>query len=132
MEALYHQYKRRVYGLVIRIVGHADCDEVAQEAFVRIYRGLEKFRGDSALGTWIYRLAVNAALSHVSKRARRPVSSMEVNPELPAPPAPASSAAWETSTGNASNPRPARADGTRPPSNPTQETSNRCVRSSRS
>lgn len=88
MEALYHQYKRRVYGLVIRIVGPADCDEVAQEAFVRIFRGLAKFRGDSALGTWIYRLAVNASLSHVSKRSRRPESSMEVTPELPAPPTP--------------------------------------------
>jgi RNA polymerase sigma-70 factor (ECF subfamily) len=88
MEALYHQYKRRVYGLVIRIVGQSDCDEVAQEVFVRIYRGLAKFRGDSALGTWIYRLAVNAALSHVSKRARRPEASTEVSPELQAPEAP--------------------------------------------
>lgn len=77
MEALYHQYKRRVYGLVIRIVGPSDCDEVAQEAFVRIFRGLQKFRGDSALGTWIYRLSVNAALSHVTKRARHTFSGAE-------------------------------------------------------
>jgi RNA polymerase sigma-70 factor (ECF subfamily) len=42
---------------------------VVQEAFIRVFRGLPRFRGDSALGTWIYRLAVNAALSH---RARRP------------------------------------------------------------
>ncbi|MCA9680138.1 MAG: sigma-70 family RNA polymerase sigma factor [Kofleriaceae bacterium] len=71
MEALYHQYKRRVFGLVHRIVGPADVEEVAQDVFVRVFRGLPSFRGESALGTWIYRLAVNAALSHVSRRSRR-------------------------------------------------------------
>ncbi len=68
-EALYHRYKRRVFALAVRIVGASDAEEVSQEAFIRIFRGLPKFRGDAALGTWIYRLAVNAALSH---RARRP------------------------------------------------------------
>jgi RNA polymerase sigma-70 factor, ECF subfamily len=67
-EALYHRYKRRIYALAVRIVGTNDAEEVAQEAFIRIFRGLAKFRGDAALSTWIYRLAVNAALSH---RARR-------------------------------------------------------------
>jgi RNA polymerase sigma-70 factor, ECF subfamily len=70
-EALYHRYKRRVYGLAMRIVGNVDAEEVAQEAFIRIFRGLPKFRGDAALSTWIYRLAVNAALSHRSRRAAR-------------------------------------------------------------
>jgi RNA polymerase sigma-70 factor (ECF subfamily) len=70
MEALYHRYKRRVFGLITRIVGPSDSEEVAQEVFVRIYRGIAKFRGDSQLGTWIYRLAVNAALSHVTRRPR--------------------------------------------------------------
>jgi RNA polymerase sigma-70 factor, ECF subfamily len=67
-EALYHRYKRRVFALAVRIVGAMDAEEVTQEAFIRIFRGLSKFRGDSALGTWIYRLAVNAALSHRSRR----------------------------------------------------------------
>jgi RNA polymerase sigma-70 factor (ECF subfamily) len=71
MEALYHQYKRRVFGLCHRIAGSGDAEEVAQECFVRVFRGLPSFRGDSALGTWIYRLAVNAALSHVARRGRR-------------------------------------------------------------
>ncbi len=71
MEALYHQYKRRVYGLCHRIAGATDAEEVAQEVFVRVFRGLASFRGDSQLGTWIYRLAVNAALSYVAKRGRR-------------------------------------------------------------
>jgi RNA polymerase sigma-70 factor (ECF subfamily) len=67
-EALYHRYKRRVFALAVRIVGAGDAEEVAQEAFIRIFRGLTKFRGDAALATWIYRLAVNAALSHRSRR----------------------------------------------------------------
>ena len=48
-EALYHRYKRRVFALALRIVGPVDAEEVAQEAFIRIFRGLPKFRGDAAL-----------------------------------------------------------------------------------
>jgi RNA polymerase sigma-70 factor, ECF subfamily len=71
MELLYHQYKRRVFGIIHRIVGANDAEEVAQEVFVRIFRALGSFRGESALSTWIYRLSVNAALSYVAKRSRR-------------------------------------------------------------
>ncbi|HTR51192.1 MAG TPA: sigma-70 family RNA polymerase sigma factor, partial [Kofleriaceae bacterium] len=71
MEMLYHQYKRRVFGMAHRIVGPNDAEEVAQEVFVRVYRGLAAFRGDSALSTWIYRLTVNAALSYLARRGRR-------------------------------------------------------------
>jgi RNA polymerase sigma-70 factor, ECF subfamily len=71
-EALYHRFKRRVFALAARIAGPHDAEEVAQEAFIRIFRGVGRFRGDSALSTWIYRLAVNAALSH---RSRRPPPS---------------------------------------------------------
>ena len=46
-EALYHRFKRRVYALAVRIVGSVDAEEVAQEAFIRIFRGLTKFRGDA-------------------------------------------------------------------------------------
>ncbi len=71
MEALYHRFKRRVYSMVARIAGAQDAEEVSQEVFMRIYRGLLKFRGDSALDTWVYRLTVNAAVSHVSRRPGR-------------------------------------------------------------
>lgn len=83
MEHIYHRYRRRVYGLASRIAGPEDADEVAQEAFVRILRGMPKFRGDAALGTWIYRLAVNAALTHVSRRPKR-AEGDEVLENLPA------------------------------------------------
>ena len=85
MEALYHRYKRRVFGLVTRIVGPGESEEVAQEVFVRIFRGLGRFRGDSQLSTWIYRLAVNAALSHVTRRPRHADADEAVLSNLPAP-----------------------------------------------
>lgn len=88
MEMLYHQFKRRVFGIAHRIVGPGDAEEVAQEAFVRVFRGLASFRGDSQLSTWIYRLTVNAALSHVARRNRRQEISDDGMPEVAAPPDP--------------------------------------------
>ncbi|MCE9572080.1 MAG: sigma-70 family RNA polymerase sigma factor [Deltaproteobacteria bacterium] len=90
MEALYHQYKRRVFALVYRIVGASDAEEVAQDVFVRVFRGLAAFRGEAALGTWIYRLSINAALSHVAKRGRRAEVGDEILETVAAPPVPLS------------------------------------------
>jgi RNA polymerase sigma-70 factor (ECF subfamily) len=88
MEALYHQYKRRVFGLCHRIVGPVEAEEVAQDVFVRVFRGLGNFRSESQLGTWVYRLAVNAALTHVGKQRRRgEVGDDEVLAQVAAPPA---------------------------------------------
>jgi len=55
----------------LKMVGAADADELTQDSFVRIFRGLPKFRGDAALGTWIYRLTMNVCLSYLAKRNRR-------------------------------------------------------------
>lgn len=85
MEMLYHQYKRRVFGMAHRIVGASDCEEVAQEVFVRVFRSLVNFRGDSALSTWIYRLTVNCSLSHLARRGRRNEVGDDGLAELPAP-----------------------------------------------
>jgi RNA polymerase sigma-70 factor (ECF subfamily) len=87
MEMLYHQYKRRVFGMAHRIVGASDAEEVAQEVFVRVFRALASFRGDSALSTWIYRLTVNAALSHLAKRGRRQEVGDDALTDVPATPA---------------------------------------------
>lgn len=86
MERLYHQYKRRVFGMAHRIVGVSDAEEVAQEVFVRVFRGLASFRGDSQLSTWIYRLTVNASLTHLTKRGRRKEVGDDGLTEVPAPP----------------------------------------------
>lgn len=87
MHALYERYRRRVFALLTRICGRQEAEELSQEVFLRAFKGLEKFRGESQLSTWIYRLAVNAALSHATRsmaRSRRSVSDEELM-ELPAP-----------------------------------------------
>ena len=88
MEALYHRFKRRVFSMVARIAGSQDAEEVAQEVFVRIFRGIGKFRGESALDTWVYRLTVNAALTHVGRRPARQEGE-DALAQLPAPTGPA-------------------------------------------
>ena len=69
--AFYEKYRRRVFSLIARIVGAQDAEELVQEVFLRAYRGLEKFRGDAQLSTWMYRLSVNAALSHATRTQAR-------------------------------------------------------------
>jgi RNA polymerase sigma-70 factor (ECF subfamily) len=69
-EALYRRYRTRVYHLVLRIGGRDDAEELCQEVFLKIFRNIAKFRGESQIGTWIYRLAVNSALTHVTRKPR--------------------------------------------------------------
>jgi RNA polymerase sigma-70 factor (ECF subfamily) len=72
-EALVGETHRSVFGLVFRLVGnHDDAADVMQETYLRIWRGLRSFRGDAAFDTWVYRVAANAALSHLKKRSRTP------------------------------------------------------------
>ncbi|MDB4968332.1 MAG: polymerase, sigma-24 subunit, subfamily [Myxococcales bacterium] len=71
LHVFYERYRRRVFSLIARIVGAQDAEELAQEVFLRAFRGLEKFRGDAQLSTWMYRLAVNAALSHATRTQAR-------------------------------------------------------------
>jgi len=81
MHAFYTGYRRRVFGLIARIVGAQEAEELTQDVFVRAFRGLHGFRGESRLSTWMYRLAVNAALSHAARtlnRQRRAVSEDEL------------------------------------------------------
>jgi RNA polymerase sigma-70 factor, ECF subfamily len=69
-EGLYRLYRTRVYNLVLRIAGEQDGEELCQEVFIKIFKNIAKFRGESALGTWIYRLAVNSALTHVTRKPK--------------------------------------------------------------
>jgi RNA polymerase sigma-70 factor (ECF subfamily) len=87
MHALYERYRRRVFSLIARIVGAQDAEELTQDVFLRAFRAMDKFRGDAQLSTWMYRLAVNAALSHATRAQARQKRNAgeEVLGELPAP-----------------------------------------------
>ena len=67
-EALVVKYQRRIARHVARYVRQAgDVEDVVQEAFIRAYRGLASFRGDSAFYSWLYRIATNAALNFIAR-----------------------------------------------------------------
>ncbi len=72
-EELYKRYSGRLYNVAYRFAGNAaDADDLLQDLFLQAYRRLDSFRGDAALGTWLYRLAVNCCLDHVrSKQGRQ-------------------------------------------------------------
>ena len=74
-DLLVERYQRDVYRLCYRYLGnHEDANDMAQEAFLKAYRGLGSFRGDSAFSTWLYRIAVNACLNF--RAARKPVEEL--------------------------------------------------------
>ena len=67
------KYQGRIGALVSRYVKDpGEVEDVTQEAFIKAYRALDKFRGDSAFYTWLYRIASNAAKNHLVARGRRP------------------------------------------------------------
>ncbi len=71
-EELYRAHAGRIYSLALRMLGNAaDAEDLLQEIFLTAHRKLETFRGDAALGTWLYRLATNQVLDHVRSRAAR-------------------------------------------------------------
>jgi RNA polymerase sigma-70 factor (ECF subfamily) len=71
-EALVNTYGARAYRLAVRITGsEADAEEVVQDALWTVVRRVEMFRGDAALGTWIYRITANAAYEKLRRRGRR-------------------------------------------------------------
>jgi RNA polymerase sigma-70 factor, ECF subfamily len=93
-EEIVARYEARVFRLACRLTSETDAPDVLQETFLQVYRHLPSFRGESQLGTWLYRIATNAALMLRRTRARRPVESLDafmprfdergVHAELPA------------------------------------------------
>jgi RNA polymerase sigma-70 factor (ECF subfamily) len=72
-DELYHRFRRQVAGNLYRVLGdRGDLDDLVQEVFVIAFRGLERFRGDARLSTWLYRICVNVALGRIRTRKRKP------------------------------------------------------------
>ena len=71
-EAIVEKYSDFVYNLTYRILGnHADAEDAAQDAFLAAYRNFHRFRGDSSVSTWLYRIATNVALLKLRKDRQR-------------------------------------------------------------
>jgi RNA polymerase sigma-70 factor, ECF subfamily len=72
-DALVRKYQHRIVALIGRYVADwSECQDVAQEAFIRAYRALPNFRGESQFYTWLHRIAVNTAKNHLVAQNRRP------------------------------------------------------------
>lgn len=69
---LVESYQRKVYQVIRRmVIIHEDADDLTQNTFIKAYRNLEKFEGNSAIFTWLYRIATNEALSFLEKKKKR-------------------------------------------------------------
>ncbi len=72
-DLLVRKYQHRILGLIGRMINDwAEAQDVAQEVFLRAYRSIGAFRGDSSFYTWIYRIAVNTSKNHLVSNGRRP------------------------------------------------------------
>jgi RNA polymerase sigma-70 factor (ECF subfamily) len=68
-DLIVERHRRAVYALCYRFVGnHEDASDLSQDVFLRAYRGLRNFRGQSALGTWLHRIGVNVCLNTISAK----------------------------------------------------------------
>ena len=78
--ALFEAHKRRVYSLCLRMTGNtAEAEDLAQEAFLQLFRKISTFRGESAFSTWLHRLSVNVVLMHLRKKGLQQVSLDEMD-----------------------------------------------------
>lgn len=74
-DLLVRKYQHKIGGLISRYIADwSECQDVAQETFIRAYRALANFRGDSQFYTWLYKIAVNTAKNHLVAQKRRPPS----------------------------------------------------------
>lgn len=81
---LVSQYKERLYWHIRNMVkDHQDADDVLQNTFIKIYKNIDKFKGDSKLYSWMYRIATNEALTFLNLKAKRlQISSKELQSSL--------------------------------------------------
>ncbi|MDO4781764.1 MAG: RNA polymerase sigma factor [Capnocytophaga felis] len=77
-EFLVDTYQKKLYWHIRRmVISHDDADDVLQETFIKIFRNIDKFRGDSSLFSWVYRIATNQALDFLKKKANERNCSIE-------------------------------------------------------
>lgn len=78
-DLLVRKYQHRIAAVVSRFVrDYAECQDVVQESFIKAYKSLPGFRGESQFYTWMYRIAVNTAKNHLASQKRRPMGSVDL------------------------------------------------------
>lgn len=76
--SLVSEYKERLYWHIRKIVlNHDDADDVLQNTFIKVFRNIDSFKGDSKLFTWMYRIATNESITYINKRAKKHMISSE-------------------------------------------------------
>jgi RNA polymerase sigma-70 factor (ECF subfamily) len=81
-DLLVAKYQRKIFRLLSRLIrDQAEIEDVAQEAFIKAYRALPNFRGESAFYTWLYRIAINTAKNHLVAQGRRAPTQTETEIE---------------------------------------------------
>jgi RNA polymerase sigma-70 factor (ECF subfamily) len=79
-DVIVERHQRAIYRVCYRFAGtHEDASDLAQDVFVRAYKGLRRFKGNASLGTWLYRIAVNVSLNHLN--AKKPLSEPIITSE---------------------------------------------------
>lgn len=76
-QRLYECSHKRVYQLLVRMVGVDDADDLLQQVFLQVFRSLSQFSGQSRFETWLYRVSINESLQHLRKQQRRGCVSLE-------------------------------------------------------
>lgn len=81
-EEFVSQFERSIYNLALRQIGHPqDAQDITQEVFLRIYRGIANFRADAKLSTWVYQITLNACVDLTRRRVRHPELPLVVQNE---------------------------------------------------
>ncbi|MFK5854560.1 MAG: sigma-70 family RNA polymerase sigma factor [Bacteroidota bacterium] len=82
-ESIVVRYESLVAKIIIPMVGNKyDADDIGQETFIRFYKSMKQFKGDSQLGTYLARIAINLSLNEIKKRSRHRISSTDDYPEV--------------------------------------------------
>jgi RNA polymerase sigma-70 factor, ECF subfamily len=81
-QAIHDSYRPRICRYLARLVGQSEAEDLAQEVFVRVSRGLPDFRGDAKISTWIYRIATNVATDRLRSRSCKEAQRDKANPPV--------------------------------------------------
>jgi RNA polymerase sigma-70 factor, ECF subfamily len=80
-DELLERHRARIYGLVCRLAGSNEAEDLAQDVFVAAYRSLRAFRGEAAFGTWLYRIAIHTCSHHLRRKRPEALELDETEPD---------------------------------------------------